>query len=109
MAGHYHIHIGDGDERQTYDCDFNKLLNAEFIAIERLTGLTLTGVAQGLMEASAMTVTALVWVLRRRQEPTLRFDQVEFKMADMELEEVDEAGQAAPKEATPIKRAKKAG
>ncbi len=109
--GHYHIHVGQGDERTTYDCDFNKLLNVEFIAIERVTGLTIIGVAQGLMEASAVTVTALVWVMRKRQDPTLRFDQVEFAMADVEIEDLDdeEAEQAAPKEATPIKRAKKAG
>ncbi len=111
MAGHYHIHVGQGDDRKTYDCDFDKLLNVEFIAIERVTGLTLIGIAQGLMDASAVAVTALVWVMRKRQEPTLRFDQVEFAMADVELENLDdeEAEQAAPKEATPIKRAKRAG
>lgn len=107
MSGHYLIHVGEGDDRQTHDCDFNKILNVEFIAIERVTGLTLTDLARGLMESSAVTVTALVWVLRKRTEPTLRFDQVEFVMADVEIEEVEEAEPAAPKAATPIKRAKK--
>ena len=106
---HVLIHIGQGEDRKTYDVDFDKILNVEFIAIERVTGLTVRDVAQGMADISALAATALVWVIRKRSEPTLRFDQVEFAIADLSIEdfEDDEAEQAAPKEATPIKRAKK--
>lgn len=99
MAGHYLIHIGEGDERETYDCDFNKMLNVEFIAIERFTGLTVQGVAQGLEQASSIAVTSIVWVLRRRKEPGLRFEDVQFVFSEVEIEDLDDKDESeAPKE-----------
>ena len=70
---------------QDYDFDVDKLLNVELIAIERATGLTVNQWAAGLDAGSAVAVTGLVWVMRKRTEPTLKFEDVSFPMSTFEL------------------------
>lgn len=83
------IHIGTGDARQTYIFDHAKLLNVEAIVIEKKTGLTVAALLFGLAAKSATAVTAAVWVLRKRAEPKLRFEDVVFAIGDCEIEDPD--------------------
>lgn len=68
------------------DIDPAKLLNVEFIAIERATQgrLTMNALNKAMQAGSMEAITALVWVLRKRHEPQLRFDDVTFSLMDVE-------------------------
>ena len=71
----------DGRE---FEFDTDRLLNVECIAIEKATRLTVDQWQAGLNSGSAVAITALVWVLRKRQEPTLRYEDVAFPMSSFE-------------------------
>ena len=60
-----------------------RLTNVEAMAIEKVTGLELGSFHEKLKAGSALAMTAWVWVLAKRQEPTLRFGDVEFDMAEL--------------------------
>lgn len=80
----------------TYEFDENRFLNVEFIAIERVTGMTAVQWQNGINNGSAMAVTALIWILRRRAgEPTLQFDDVSFLMDSVNL---NPDGEEVPKD-----------
>jgi hypothetical protein len=93
------IHIGHGDDRKTYAFDPNKLLNTEYIAIERAAQLTVSQLGAGLSNGSLTAVTAIVWVLRKRDEPRLQFGEVLFTLDECEIEDPDDEVPAAPKAA----------
>lgn len=86
----YKIHIGTGENRKTYVLDRDSLMNTEAIAIEAATGRTLLDVFNGLPEVSMISITALVWILRRREEPGLRFEEVQFAISDLDLEDSED-------------------
>lgn len=69
------------------DPDPEKLLNVEFIAIERATQgrLTLNAFAAAAANGSMEALTALFWVLAKRQEPTMRFDDMVFNLTDLKI------------------------
>lgn len=92
----YKIHIGTGDDRKTYVLDRDSLLNTEAIAIEAATGRTLLDVFNGLPEVSMISITALVWILRRRDEPGLQFGDVQFAISELDLE--DPEAETVPKD-----------
>jgi len=104
------IHIGQGDARKTYEFSVSKLMNVEAIAIEKQTGLTVAGLLAGMFGKSAVAITAVVWVLRKRSEPRLRYDEVEFSIGDCDIEDPDEDEEepAAEEQAAPKEPAKKA-
>lgn len=60
-----------------------RLTNVEAMAIEKVTGLELGEFHAKLQSGSALALTAWVWVMAKRQEPTLRFSEVEFDMAEL--------------------------
>jgi hypothetical protein len=57
------------------------LTNVEAMAVERATGWDGAEIQERLDKGSALAFTALVWVHAKRQEPTLRFGDVEFDMS----------------------------
>lgn len=80
----------------------NKLLNTEAMAIEKVTGWDFNEFEQKLQANSVMAMTAFIWVMCKRQEPTLRFTEVVFDFSILaeafaaeEAKEADEAGQLA--------------
>lgn len=75
---------------EVYDFDPGKLTNVEGMAIETVTGLMFSEWAEALQKGSMTAQTALVWVVKKRQNPTLRFSEVEFSMDSIEVEQ-DEA------------------
>ena len=60
------IHIGEGPTRETHEYDRRKLLNVEFGAMEKVTGLVGMDLEEALDKGGANALTALIWVLRRR-------------------------------------------
>jgi len=86
------IHVGQGDARQTYEYIPGKLLNVEFGAMERMSGHIGEDLEDALRKGGINAMTALVWVLRKRQEPTLRFEQVVFTTEDLTTELVNDDG-----------------
>lgn len=95
------IHIGHGDGRKTYMYGPKKMLNVEYIAIEQATGLKgVEEIGEALRDVSMALVTALVWVLRKRDEPRLQLDEVVFPLGDLTFEDPDKNEvAAAPKAA----------
>ena len=81
----------EGLDERSWDIDvkLGTLMNVELIAIEKATGLDYSALRRGLGVESALALTALLWVLRKRTETTLKFDQVQFAMSEVGIEVSD--------------------
>lgn len=71
---------------QTWEYKPQKMLNAEAAAIEKVTGWTYEEFGEKFMSGSVIAKQALLWVLRKRTEPTLRYNDVEFAVDELEHE-----------------------
>lgn len=105
MSQRVFLHVGKGDDRKTYEVELGKLMNVELIAVEKMTGLALDPLLMGLAEKSLTATTALVWIMRKRQEPRLKFDEVTFSLDEVLIEfpdlEDDEDEPAGDESAVP--------
>lgn len=91
------IKIGKGDDAKEYPLDLDRVLSSEAIAAERVTGVTWPEVCRGLGQPVAVTsVTAILWIARKRQEPRLGFQDVQFAIGDLELIDPDDLEDDAP-------------
>lgn len=68
----------DGTVRSWEKLRVGKMMSPEAEAIEKVTGMTFTEWGQALMNGSTVCGRALVWVLKKREEPTLRFRDVVY-------------------------------
>lgn len=84
----------DGEQ---YEFDPEKMLNTEAIAIERATGQTFQQWSKSAQAGSIEAVTALVWIVRKRQQPDLRFKDVEFVLASVDIEDDEDEDGGDPK------------
>ena len=83
---------------EVYDADPGKIRFSEAKAIENVTGLTYTQWDALLAAGSATAAQALVWVLMRRTNPDLRFDDVEdLAMDDIEFTTIPDPGEKKPR------------
>ena len=85
------------DDRE-WRFDEGELLNTEMIAIERQTGLTNDEFWDATKRGSFIALTALVWILRRREpdEAGLAFDDVVFRAATFDIDQTDDMGKDSP-------------
>ena len=60
----------------------DKLMVSEAEAIEKVTGAKMQ---DALQSGTAQSLKALVWVAMKRQDPTLRFSDVDFALEDVEV------------------------
>jgi len=76
----------EGSEPQEWPIDLGKLRTMEVEAIEKVTGLDY-GVEykQRLLKGNGRARRALLWTLLRRRHSTLRFEDVDFADAELEL------------------------
>jgi hypothetical protein len=88
------IYEPEGATPREWDFEPDKLMTAEVEAIERQTGWTYVEFGQQLGKGSVTAKRALLWVLLKRNEPTLRHAQVDvpagairLKFSRAELEE----------------------
>lgn len=75
---------------QVYDYDSTKMLNTEAIALQKVTGMKIPQWTAALQEGDAFALTALVWLLWRRNGREVPFDEVEFDIGSMDLEADEE-------------------
>ena len=68
---------------QSYNANPDELTNREGMEVERVTGRSFMEWTADLKAGSMLAYTALVYVLRRRDEPDLRFGDVEFTMGEL--------------------------
>lgn len=71
---------------QTWRYEPGKLLSSEAIAIEKVTDWAYEEFGLHLLQRSMLARKALLWVLLKRAEPTLRFDQIDPPVSAIELE-----------------------
>lgn len=79
--------------------DQHRLMNVEAIAIRRVTAMTLPQWNEALSEVDPTAVTALVWIIQKRQDPELQFEDVVFNL--MEFAETLEADEETDAESDP--------
>lgn len=73
--------------------DLSRLTIVEAEAIEKVTGQKMQ---DALGSGTASSLRALVWVAMKRQEPTLRYTDVDFALEDVEVITPDEDADADP-------------
>ena len=76
----------------SFEWDWSTLRNVDAIAVERETGWSVREWQHELLRDSAIATTALVWIAQRRTNPGLRFEDVSFNLADVEVEAVTKPG-----------------
>lgn len=74
----------EGAEPKTWDFSFGKFMSPERIVIEKLTGLGWAEFQHALGRDSTIAIHALLYVLLKRENPTLTPDQVQFCDDDVE-------------------------
>lgn len=74
-------------EGRTYVFDEDTADNTELMAIEDVTGLASIDLEDALNRGSMRAITALVWVLRRREEPALLFADVKFRVSSLRFDQ----------------------
>ncbi len=70
-----------------YDFEPDSMRNDEAILIEKQCGVTFKQWGELLQEGSIMAMTALVWIIQRRETSGLAFDDVRFQFSGLEVEE----------------------
>jgi hypothetical protein len=84
-------------EPQTYDIVLEDLLWAEVRAIQKVTGASgVLAIGEQLEAADGGVIPAMLWVLRKREEPTLTFGDLDgLKIRDIAMEATDAEKKAA--------------
>jgi hypothetical protein len=94
----------DGEPR-TYDFALEDLMWAEVRAIQKVTGASgLLAIGEQLEAADGGIIPALLWVMRKREEPTLTFgdlDDLRIREVILEDDEPKPDEEATPSQETP--------
>jgi len=84
---------------KSYEADLSRFTFAEARAIEKKCGESM---AEIMKTKSVTSVQAIVWVVVKRGEPTLKFEDLDDReMADFELDVVDPEAEEGEAEADP--------
>jgi hypothetical protein len=90
------LKVGD----KVYDFDADHVSNTEAMAIELACHCTFMQWTQNVEAGSALALTALVWLVQRRENPGLKFQDVRFDIGDVEWvtpeDEDDKPAEAKP-------------
>ena len=87
------VYSPEGAEPRSWEFDPTKLMSPECMAIEKLTGLTYAEWLGAVERGSMGAIHALLFVLMKRDNPTLEADQVQFSLSEVEMQ----ADKPAPK------------
>lgn len=85
----------EGADPKVWDFSFGRLMSPERIAIEKHTGLGWVEVQRGFWANRGDVIHALLWVLLKRDIPTLRVNEVEFCDDEIDLDLNDDEGAEA--------------
>ena len=89
---------------QVFDYDASRLLNTEAIALQRVMGMPVPDWTKAMQKGDAIALTGLVWLLWRRAGRDVPFDDVEFDLGSIEVED-DEPVPAVEKPKGPARKA----
>lgn len=76
----------EGATPRTWDFDPSKIMSPEAEAIERHTGMEYGDWMEALDKTSMRAIHGLLFVLLKREIPTLKWDEVQFCLGDVEFE-----------------------
>ena len=88
------IYTPEGGDRQVFDFDVDKLRSIEAEDLEEAGGAswdTLMGWLDKFRRGSWKAWRAALWIMMRRQNPTLNFDDVAVDVGELEMETDDDA------------------
>lgn len=89
------IYKPEGAEPKSWPFQPTKLMSPEAEAIERHTGMTFGEWQTALMRDSMLAIHGFLFVMLKREHPTLKWDEVVFCLDDVDVEpETDELEQA---------------
>lgn len=77
-----------GDDK--FDISPKDILNTEAMLIKKKIGLDFQTWLEAMGKMDAEAVTALIWIARRRTNPTERYEDVVFPLGAVEFELTDE-------------------
>ncbi|WP_329187051.1 hypothetical protein [Actinacidiphila glaucinigra] len=80
------IYTPEDGEPQRFRYVPQKLMTAEREALERRSGQDFADFTKGVLNGNAVCRRALLWVLLKRQHPTLRYEDVDFAWDELELQ-----------------------
>lgn len=80
------IYKPEGAEPKSWEFNPTKLMNVEAEAIEKHTGMTFGDWADKVGSGSVLAIHGLLYVLLKRTTPTLRWDDVQFCLDDIDFE-----------------------
>lgn len=84
------VYKPEGVEPRKWPWAPNKLLSPEAEVIERRTGMHFSDWSDAVTEGSMTALHGLLYVLLKREEPTLKWEQVVFSMSEVDFELDDE-------------------
>lgn len=82
----YLIYLPEDGDEQRFRYQPRKLMSPEMEAIERATDRGYQAFTADVLQGNALCRRALLWVLLKRQHPTLRFADVSFAWDELKLE-----------------------
>ena len=80
------VYKPEGAEPKKWEFDPDRLLSPEAVAIERLTKLTFAEWTDAVQRGSVLALHALLYVMLKRDIPTLKPGEVEFSMSEVDFE-----------------------
>lgn len=77
------IYKPEGGEEKSWDFKPEKLLSPEAEAIEKVTDWTFEQFGEKFIAGSTTAKRALLWVMLKRESPTLRYTEVSFALGEV--------------------------
>lgn len=84
---------------ESWEFDESKMTTHDYRSIKSAVGLTRLQFVQGIIQEDPDAQQALIWFLRNRISPGLRFEHVVFSPADLDFEllpDADPSGETVP-------------
>lgn len=76
------------EQKDEFEFDPNSVTNREAMALEKATGMTFGQWSDALVAGSALAMTGVLWLIQRRVLPQLKFSEVEFPIAGIDVEDL---------------------
>ena len=89
------VYKPEGTEPKKWDFAPRKLLVAELIEIEKRTGLAFEEWSQRFRSSSALAIHAYLYVMLKRELPTLKWDDLSWTMDEVDFELGDDEASTA--------------
>lgn len=95
------INDDDGNSLEEHRFDARKFLTAEAINAEKVTGMSWAQIMINAQMGSVTALSAVLWLLRKRKDPKLRYADVVFNTGDIEIFDPDSDERYAEPEPEP--------